>query len=259
MKTEVVMKKLDTVIRGNTEIELCRSEIPGARPIYHTLLKGNTLELDGSIGCYRIFILLCGETVFSQSGAEHRFDCRTLFIPSPDRSLLLSAATDTALLEIQWDIASEDEALIREYRTEFPIIQKYSESIQYTDPNKSEKTISRMMVPQRVLPRFSIGSVESYGYDLVRSHSHPMLDQFFFSFPENDMNVLINGEPIHMEGNVILHIPLGADHGVEVEKGKHMHYMWIDFLPDNALGLKRLDERHHVTGTMRSFDAEKQA
>ena len=114
-----------------------------------------------------------------------------------------------------------------------------------------------MMIPHRIIPRFAIGSVESYGYDYVKPHAHPMLDQFFFSFPENDMDVIINGEHIPMGGNMILHIPLGSDHGVEVTEGKHMHYIWIDFLPDNDLGLKRLDDRHKPTGTLRSFDEVK--
>ena len=70
------------------------------------------------------------------------------------------------------------------------------------------------------------------------------------------MDVLIDGEHIPMGGNMILHIPLGADHGVEVTGDRHMHYMWIDVMPDNELALKRLDSSHIPTGTVRSFDAE---
>jgi hypothetical protein len=32
--------------------------------------------------------------------------------------------------------------------------------------------------------------------------------------------------------------------------------MWIDFLPDNDVGLKRLDERHKPTGTVRDLEKE---
>ena len=83
-----------------------------------------------------------------------------------------------------------------------------------------------------------------------------MLDQFFFSFPENDMDVIIDGEKYPMLGNMILHIPLGSEHGVEVTGSKHMHYMWIDFLPDNEAGLKRLESSHKPTGTMRDLEKE---
>jgi mannose-6-phosphate isomerase-like protein (cupin superfamily) len=83
-----------------------------------------------------------------------------------------------------------------------------------------------------------------------------MLDQFFFSFPENDMEVIIDDEKINMKGNVIMHIPLGSNHGVEVTGDRHMHYMWIDFMPNKEEGLKRLNFSHRPTGTVRSFENE---
>ena len=49
------------------------------------------------------------------------------------------------------------------------------------------------------------------------------------------------------------------DHGVEVVEGKHMHYMWIDFMPDNSAGLARLDASHKPTGLNRSFEEERKA
>lgn len=257
MKTKVIMEKVDMEKRTGGSEELCKGEIAGARPVHHIIEKGKSITFAKDAGYYHILILIKGSAEFIYGSDKYAFDKRTVFIPAPDKDVTAVAKSDAEILEIQWDIAKGDDELIKEYKTEFPVVQKYLDSIQYVDPNKSEKTISRMMVPQRIIPRFSMGSVESYGYDLVKPHSHPMLDQFFYSFAENDMDVLINGEPIRMTGDIILHIPLGADHGVEVTEGKHMHYMWIDFLPDNELGLKRLDERHKVTGTMRSFDTEK--
>ena len=256
MKTRVAMEKIDVTKKGNTETELCHGEIAGTRVVYYTVEAGSNRLFSGNAGFYRILVLIQGDCDFVTDGKTYNYSDRVTIVPAPDKDLTVNAKSDTVVLEIQWDEAPEDKDMLVEYKTEFPVIQLYSTSIQYVDPNKSEKTISRMMIPHKIIPRFAIGSVESYGYDYVKPHSHPMLDQFFFSFPENDMDVLINGEPINMLGNVIIHIPLGADHGVEVVEGKHMHYMWIDFLPDNELGLKRLDERHKVTGTMRSFDNE---
>lgn len=256
MKNNVVMETVDVTKTGNNSYELCKGEIEGTRPIHHTIKKGSKLIFEANTGYYHIVILIQGKALFETNGKSVCFNERVTIVPAPDKEMLVSAETDVQILEIQWDIAGEDIKLLEEYKTQFPVIQEYESSIQYVDPNKSEKTISRMMIPHRVIPRFAIGSVESYGYDYVKPHAHPMLDQFFFSFPENDMNVLINGEPIPMLGNIIIHIPLGADHGVEVAEGKHMHYMWIDFLPDNDKGLQRLDERHKPTGTLRDLEKE---
>ncbi len=256
MKTEVIMETVDTNKKESGSVELCKGEIPGARAIHHVVKGGEKVSFAANAGYYHIVILIQGNAVFATDGKEYPFDERMVIVPSPEKELVLEAKTDAMALELQWDIAPEDTELLAKYNTTFPVVQPYATSIQYIDPNKSEKTISRMMIPHEIIPRFTIGSVESWGYDYVRPHSHPMLDQFFFSFPENDMDVIINGENIPMKGNIIMHIPLGADHGVEVVEGKHMHYMWIDFIPDNELGLQRLNSSHKPTGKLRSFDEE---
>ncbi len=253
MKTNVVMETVDVLQSETRALELCKGEIPGARPIHHTIQAGKQVVFKANVGYYHIIILIEGKAEFETDGKTYAYDTRVTFVPAADRDLVIHAIDHVQLLEIQWDIFPEDEDMLKEYKTEFPVNVPYQNSIQYIDPNKSKKTISRMMIPQRVIPRFSIGSVESIGEDIVKSHSHPMLDQFFFSFPENDMDVMINGEPIPMLGNIIMHIPLGADHGVVVKENKHMHYMWIDFMPDNELALQRLDASHKPTGENRSF------
>ena len=253
MNTKVVMETVDVSQNENRSLELCKGEIPGARPVHHTIKANDRMVFAGNVGFYHILILISGDAVFVTDGKEYAHKTRVTFVPDAASDLTVIANTDVQILEIQWDIFPEDTDMLAEYKTVFPVNVPYQESIQYIDPNKSKKTISRMMIPQRVIPRFSIGSVESVDRDTVKSHSHPMLDQFFFSFPENEMDVMINGEPIHMMGNIIMHIPLGADHGVEVYDGKHMHYMWIDFMPDNQLALARLDASHHPTGENRSF------
>ena len=256
MADKIIMEQVDVSRREAAAVELCKGEIPGARPVHHTIPAGQTLKFAGNCEYYHILILIQGKASFTTADRTDVYDTRLTYVPASDADLTIVAETDVQILEIQWDIFPEDSEMLSEYRTEFPVRVPYQDSIQYVDRNKSPKTISRMMIPQRVIPRFSLGSVESYGYDLVKPHSHPMLDQFFFSFPENDMDVLIDGEHIPMGGNMILHIPLGADHGVEVTGDRHMHYMWIDFMPDNELALKRLDSSHIPTGTVRSFDAE---
>ena len=250
------MEKIDVNSKINQSTELCKGDIKGARAFHHTIIKGSELTFLGNAGFYHILITIEGESVFSTDGKEYCFDSRTSFVPGPDKDVTVTAVTDLQLLEIQWDTAPGDDEDLRQYKTVFPVVVPYIESIQYTDPNKSEKSISRMMIPHEIIPRFTMGSVESYGYDLVRPHAHPMLDQFFFSFPENDMEVIIDGEKYNMKGNIMLHIPLGSDHGVEVTGDRHMHYMWIDFMPDKEAGLKRLNFSHRPTGKVRDFENE---
>ena len=252
----LAMEKIDTTVEQMRSLPMVVDQIPGAATNHITIPAGVVYTLAPDDAHFHIFILIEGTCTMVSGGVTADFAERVTFVPAPEDTLTLTAKTNTQLLEIIWNITEEDIKLRGEYGTKFPHIQPYATSIQYVDPNKSPKTISRMMIPHKIIPRFSIGSVESYGYDLVKPHAHPMLDQFFFSFPENQMDLIINGENIPMAGNEIVHIPLGSDHGAEVTGTDHMHYMWIDFMPDNEAGLRRLESSHKPTGLMRDLAAE---
>ena len=253
---ELAMEKLDIQNGEKRSLPMCRGEIPGTALFHITLPKGEIYTLAPDAAHYHIYILISGKCTMATDGKTEEFSERVTFVPAPECEMTLTAHEDVQALEVVWDITEEDVRLRADYGTAFPVVVPYATSIQYVDPNKSPKTISRMMIPHKIIPRFAIGSVESYGYDYVRPHTHPMLDQYFFSFPENQMDLIINGEKIPMGGNEVVHIPLGADHGVEVTGTDHMHYMWIDFLPDNEEGLRRLDKSHRPTGTVRDLAKE---
>lgn len=157
------------------------------------------------------------------------------------------------MLEIQWEMNDKDLAEIAQTLPAFPITARYVDAMQYRDPFKSEKTISRAMIPHRTLPRFAMGSVETYGDDLIGQHEHPLLDQFFFSFSENDMDLLLDDIVYPMGGDTLLHIPLGCNHGVRVKDHQVAHYIWIDFATDPEKANAYLDDVHKATGTHRSF------
>ncbi len=235
---------------------LCEGMIQGATPINHTVKAGDTLVLE-PCGAYHILVLVAGRVIFRTAGKDYTWEERVTFVPALDQRCEIIAETGAQLLEIRWIMIESDYKLIEEYKdnTQWPYQQPYRTSIQYRDRNKSDKTISRIMLEQRHIPRFAMGSVESYGPDFVKSHDHPMLDQFFVSFPENDMFLLIDYEPYRMMGNEITHIPLGSNHGVDVTEKKHLHYMWIDFMVDDT-SMKRLDTSHIPTGVMRDFTDE---
>ena len=150
--------------------------IPGATPYHHTVLKGAALELEPG-NCHHVLIVLKGDVRFATDGNEYVFHERVVFVPGPDKNVRVEALTDLQILEIRWfKREGEDDKLIAEYHTQYPLIQVYRNSKQYRDRNKSEKTISRSCIDQRKLPRFAMGSVETYGEDAVKSHDHPMLD-----------------------------------------------------------------------------------
>ena len=256
MKRDVPVQKVDMERKETYSEVMLHGCIPGCTPYHHSVLAGESITLvPGDL--HHMLILFSGEAEFITDGKSYPFDERALFVPHPDKEVTIKGITDAHVLEMRWIMREEDHKLVEEYNIEYPFMQIYRTSWQYRDPNKTSTTISRQMVKQRTMPRFCCGSVETYGLDAVRSHDHPMLDQYFFSFPENEMNVLIDFYPTHMSGCELLYIPLGSMHGVDIAQGEHCHYLWLDFYPDNDLALKRLDFSHQGTGEMRSFDREK--
>ena len=254
MKYEIRKRALDLSAKANASEEVLADCIEGCTPIYRTMLAGSRIEIPGD-GAHHVLVVLSGEAKFATDGNEYVFHERVVFVPDPGKSAEVEALTDLHVFEIRWaKRPGEDDALAAEYKTQFPLVQVYRNSKQYRDRNKSDKTISRSCIDQRRIPRFALGSVETYGFDAVKSHDHPMLDQFFLSFPENDMDVLIDFEAVPMKGCELLYIPLGAMHGVDGPQGRHCHYLWIDFYPDNEEALKRLDSSHIPTGGHASFD-----
>ena len=81
--------------------------------------------------------------------------------------------------------------------------------------------------------------------DLIAKHTHPMLEQFFFGLDENNCIALIDDVRYPFTGNMLLHIPLGSDHGVLLEETHACHYLWMDFLL-NEEALRYMDEAHRL-------------
>ena len=253
---ELVMKTVQGNTKKNQSVLMCENTIKGATPYFHSIVAGSHMVFPANMGKHHITTLVQGTAVFQIDGKDYRFDERVTVIPGLDQSMTVQAETAVELLEVQLEMEAEDYRDIKTFDAVFPYIQPYATSKQYTDRCKTPKTINRIMVEQRHVPRFAMGSVESYGPDHVVPHGHPLLDQFFFSFPENHMTVLIDGERVPMAGNTLLYIPLGSDHGVDVQQGETMHYIWIDFMMDRALATAALDKGHVPTGLMRDFKEE---
>ena len=201
---------------------------------------------------YHVFVLISGSISFETDGKSFDFNSRATFVPAPDSSIQIKAKTNAGLLYIRVLKHDEDPQLLSEYGTVFPYVMPYESSKQYWDVHKTQKTIPRIMLEQRTIPRMCMGSCESLGYDEIIAHAHPMLDQYFYSFPENHTTVSIDDEKIDFKGNMIMYIPLGSNHGSTVDLGNHLHYVWIDFFNDEA-GMKRLDTMHKDTGKTRKI------
>lgn len=107
--------------------------------------------------------------------------------------------------------------------------KKFSDCEAYTEKIKSPNTVSRTVLHKDIVPRVSLGTVEAPGPDAVGAHKHPMLEQLFLGLATNDIVVYADDQKTAFDEFSLLHIPLGSNHWVTVDEGKHMYYMWMDF------------------------------
>lgn len=252
----IKMETLPAHMTGNCRILLLPGEIPGAAVSCLHLPSGETISLEGQNEHICILFLCSGSVTFEAEHKTFSYHERALFTAKPQSDILISAHSDAILLEICWDMSENDLKDLEKSTTEFPISLAYADAEQYRDFFKSETTISRALLKQSVIPRFAMGSVEANGDDLVGQHAHPLLDQFFFSFPENDMNLLIDCHICPMKGDTLLHIPLGSNHGVIAQGDQKMHYLWIDCTPEEQkdAAVAYLNEVHKPTGVKQTLE-----
>lgn len=225
-------------------------EIPGAEVAYHIIKAGEKRVFAGEKETIRILFECFGGAAVSSGNARATLDGRAVYTDMPGSDISFEATSDSGVLEIKWALNGDDIKELIAKKDRFPFTEPYADALQYRDPFKSETTISRAIIVHDFIPRFAMGSVEAKGDDLVGQHAHPLLDQFFFSFPENDADLLIDCRIFNLKGDTLVHIPLGSNHGVIARGAQRMHYLWLDFTPasekDDAVAY--LNEVHKPTG-----------
>lgn len=251
----IKMETLPENFSGEASILMLPGEIPGAAVYCHLLPEGKSMSFAGQNHFIRILFLCSGAMTFEAEGKTYSYEERAMFTAMPQSDISLTARKDSVFLEIRWEMNDSDLKELAEKSHIFPISEAYADAEQYRDFFKSPTTISRSILKQAVIPRFAMGSVEANGDDLVGQHAHPLLDQFFFSFPENDMDLLIDCHICPMKGNTLLHIPLGSNHGVIARGAQKMHYLWIDCTPQDQkdAAVAYLNEVHKPTGVKQTL------
>lgn len=241
-KTKIHFEKISKREIITQSTQLLKNEIADVNTYYHTIAAGEKLELHSKLFVYHILFIISGKAVFStNTNDEKPIKTHSLYAANHSEAVTINAIENTYIFEIELNASETDIKNSMEYSSKFPIVQEYDKCQQYWDASKTHKTINRIILEEEQIPRIAIGSVESIGPDYIIPNSHPEIDQLFFTFPENETELIINDEKMNLDGNTLIHIPLGSNHGSNVSDGKHMHYIWCDFLI-NEKSLEQLQE-----------------
>lgn len=220
---------LDGSDNGFIRKVLLPGEVHGIETCYTEIHEGFSHDYQAEEKIIRILFFINGGGSFCQEKKSMPVHEHALCIPDIKTGFSIKSGSEMlSYLEIVMAMTARDMDYLPGQAADFPYYLKYEESRKYNESIKSEKTISRMILPEGIVSRLCIGSVETSGPDQVAEHTHPMLEQFFLGLPGNDARVFTETDEVSFQENDLLHIPLGSLHGVNVEAGKDLHYLWID-------------------------------
>jgi quercetin dioxygenase-like cupin family protein len=214
--------------------ELLRGEIAETK-IEHIAFAGPiskkmVLPKDSS----SMFIFIKGKGSLKTDAKQYDIAPETIALPFAYTAITLQVAKGDTLHYVLFTkkLTEQDIKDLKEFpeKNKYDIFfTKFSDCEPYTEKIKSPNTVSRTVLPADILPRVSLGTVETKGPDAVGAHAHPMLDQLFLSLAGNEIVVHADEQSTVLKEYSLLHIPLGSTHWATVGEGKKMYYLWMDF------------------------------
>lgn len=227
-----------------TRKDVLPGEIEGIRTLCGSLAPGASRRTEACEGEGRVYIFFAGSGSIEDGDTTFDISEIAFFAPRHNTPFAMHAAdSPLQFLELVVELSPEDRAELDANAGTFPIFLPYSRCKTYRERIKSEKTTSRTLLAEYTFPRLCIGSVETTGDDRVAPHRHPMLEQFFFGLKDNDCVVTADDAELAFKEGVLLHIPLGSEHGVSVASPKKLHYIWIDLFRERE-GMEWITQEH---------------
>jgi hypothetical protein len=228
--------------------EVLKGEISGVSTFYLEVPKGMSYAYNPVKNSISVFLVTHGSGIISQGSRLFDASNVNLFVPSVLETASIKAGTGLlGVLEIRIMLNDDEFKSVSQETGKLPYYVDYTKCVEYKEAIKSPKTTSRTIIPENIIPRFCLGSVETTGPDEVGAHTHPMLEQLFFGLPDNDCKVKADEAVTEFRENTLLHIPLGSSHGVKVEEGKHLYYIWMDLFRSQK-DMSYIKENHITNG-----------
>ena len=244
IKAEQAYNQFQVETEENFVKSLLVNEIGGVMSNFYIIKSGRKHSFKPLKSRTRVVIFLSNSGIVSSD--NNFFELREMAVMAwQDNSTVKIEAKSSPieLIEILMDLTPDDVEIILKTNHKGIYFKNYSEADTYREKIKSTKTVNRTLLPANIIPRMVLGSVETQGPDVVGVHSHPMLEQLFWGLPGNSCLVKADKYEKYFGEKILLHIPLGSDHGVEVEEGKSIHYIWMDFFKDPK-GVAYIENTH---------------
>ncbi len=250
MKSDLLLKQLEGKQPGTLIKDIVlEHEIQDVFIDYFSIKGERKTEEPAHTGAMDILLTVGGEGTLETGNLKYKINSNTIIrIPyNKSYTIKVDANRELFFIRLQKLLDEKDIQVIKNKISDYSELyfKPLANCPTYTEDIKSEKTINRMILPEGLVPRLAMGSVETEGPDEVSEHEHPMLDQIFFGLEGCSCKCFADGEEALLTENLMLHIPLASKHYVSVAKGDKLAYIWMDFFL-SLEGEKYMGEQHQM-------------
>ncbi|GHB84868.1 hypothetical protein [Persicitalea jodogahamensis] len=237
---EIQVENLSTKLAPNTKQyskTILENEIGGVE-VTQISITGNAIKKEIQDDGYRnVYLFVKGHGTVTANKEKFDIVPETVLVQNAIKNVAIKAGQSDTLhfLKISSKLTEQDKLDLKTFpkeNTQKIYFKKFTDCEAYTEPIKSPNTVSRTIFPNKYIPRIAMGTVQASGPDKVDPHEHAMLEQLFLGLAGNDITVSADDAKANLPEYSLLHIPLGSSHGVKVDQGKEMYYIWMDFFLD---------------------------
>lgn len=250
---DIPIAHLNIQLSENTHVysqPILENEIAGIY-VEHVAITDKNETVDFSKDGYKtIYLFIKGSGSVTTADTSYDIVPETILLPNIAEKITVKAASNNTLhyLKIVAELTAQDQVDLQEFpadNTQTVYYAKFTDCQAYTEPIKSPNTISRTILPNKIIPRIAMGTVQTTGPDEVGAHEHPMLEQLFLGLTDNHCVVYADEAEVVFPQYSVLHIPLGSRHSVSVAEDEVMYYIWMDFFLDSK-GEAWLETHNHT-------------
>ncbi len=237
---EIPIDVLSTHFPEDTELfvnPILENEIAGIQ-VEHMVIPAQKTTINLAVEGYKtIYLFIRGMGTIVAEGRQYELVPETIFLPNMVKKITISSGENSSLhyLRISCKLTAQDLIDLDEFppaNTQSIYFTSFDDCQSYSEPIKSPNTISRTILPNKIIPRVAMGTVQTTGPDTVAAHEHPMLEQLFLGLTNNLCTVYADKAKVEFPQYSVLHIPLGSRHSVSVDEGEILYYVWMDFFLD---------------------------
>ena len=217
---------------------VCSSDLT----IYRCVLKAGCVykpQLFSMYDSIQFFAFLNATGYVNTTNRAYNIDDRACFCPNFDRDPNIEIHAGKEDLEFYQYIGVMDEWDIGRFKLQHIVLPWFrlfrDGCIEYTEGftgDAGSNLRSILQMPGRQVGRYSMGYNFGKGPTFVGTHTHDVVEQWYFILQDSSFTYTADKGPIAMEPYDITYTDRGVPHGSKADENENINYFWVELATD---------------------------